>query len=141
MKSKLALVTVMCVVLLAANAWAQSGKGRNSGRRIYNPATVETMSGEVVSVDQTTSKRGRSLGVHFTLKAEKETIPVHLGPGWYVDQQEVKLAPGDKVEVSGSRVTYQGKPVIIAGQVKKDGKTLQLRDANGVPAWAGQGRR
>jgi len=141
MKSKLALVTVMCVVLLAANAWAQSGKGRNSGRRIYNPATVETLSGEVVSVDQTTSKRGRSLGVHFTLKAEKETIPVHLGPGWYVDQQEVKLAPGDKVEVSGSRVTYQGKPVIIAGQVKKDGKTLQLRDANGVPAWAGQGRR
>jgi hypothetical protein len=141
MKSKLALVTVMCVVLLAANAWAQSGKGRNSGRRIYNPATVETMSGEVVSVDQTTSKRGRSLGVHFTLKTEKETIPVHLGPGWYMDQQGVKLAPGDKVEVSGSRVTYQGKPVIIAGQVKKDGKTLQLRDANGVPAWAGQGRR
>jgi hypothetical protein len=34
---------------------------------------------------------------------------------------------------------YQGKPTLIAGQVKKDGKTLQLRDANGVPAWAGAG--
>ena len=141
MKSKLAFVTLMCVVLLAANAWAQLGKGRNAARRIYNPATVETLGGEVVSVDKSTSRQGRSLGVHFTLKTDKETIPVHLGPGWYVDQQELKLAPGDKVEVSGSRVTYQGKPAIIAGQVKKDGKTLQLRDANGVPAWAGKGRR
>ena len=141
MKSKLALVTVMCVVLLAANSWAQSGKGRNSGKRLYNPATVETLSGEVVSVDKTSSRRGRSLGMHFILKTDKETIPVHLGPSSYLDQQEVKLAPGDKVEVTGSRVTYKGKPVIIAGQVKKDGQTLQLRDANGVPAWAGQGRR
>lgn len=141
MKIKLAFVMVICLVLLAANSWAQPGKGRNSTGRMYNPATVETLSGEVTSVDKSTSGQGRSLGVHFTLKTEKETIPVHLGPGWYVDQQEVKLAPGDKVEVSGSRVTYQGKPAVIAGQVKKDGKTLQLRDANGVPAWAGKGRQ
>lgn len=141
MKIKLAFVVVICLVLLAANSWAQPGKGRNSAGRMYNPATVETLSGEVTSVDKSTSGQGRSLGVHFTLKTEKETIPVHLGPGWYVDQQEVKLAPGDKVEVSGSRVTYQGKPAVIAGQVKKDGKTLQLRDANGVPAWAGKGRQ
>jgi hypothetical protein len=141
MKRKLALVTVLCVVLLAANSWAQPGKGRNRGKRLYNPATVETLSGEVVSVDQTTSRRGRNLGMHLSLKTDKGTIPVHLGPSWYLDQQGVKLASGDKVEVTGSRVTFRGKPVILAGQVKKDGKTLRLRDANGVPAWAGQGRR
>jgi hypothetical protein len=105
---------------------------------MYNPAAVETVSGTVESVTQTPGQ-GAAYGVHFTLKTDKETIPVHLGPGWYMDKQEVKPAAGDKVEVTGSRVTYEGKPAIIAGQVKKDGKVLNLRDANGVPAWAGKG--
>jgi len=51
------------------------------------------------------------------------------------------FAPGDKVEVTGSRITYEGQPTIIAGEVKKGEQVLKLRDAAGVPAWAGQGRR
>uniref|UniRef100_A0A7V4LC02 DNA-binding protein n=1 Tax=Desulfobacca acetoxidans TaxID=60893 RepID=A0A7V4LC02_9BACT len=148
----ISLVSMLALVLAAAAAWAQPGMGpgRGQGRgwgagdpynRMYNPKTVETLSGEVVKVDKFTPGKGMSYGVHFTLKTEKETISVHLGPGWYVDQQEVKPAAGDRVEVTGSRVTYEGQPAIIAAQVKKDGKTLQLRDANGVPAWAGAGRR
>ncbi len=132
-------------LLLVSGVWAQPGLGRG-GRgpgdpfnRMYNPATVETVSGTVVSVDTNAGRRG-PYGVHFTLKTDKETVPVHLGPGWFLDQQQFKVAAGDKVEVSGSRVTYQGGPALIAGQVKKDGKVLQLRDANGVPAWAGRGR-
>ncbi|MEW6386215.1 MAG: DNA-binding protein [Thermodesulfobacteriota bacterium] len=144
-------------LLVASGVWAQPGSGPGAGRgqgagqgqgagrgagdpfnRMYQPATVETVRGEVAAIDKSTAGRGGSYGVHFTLKTDQETIPVHLGPGWYVDQQEVKLAPGDKVEVTGSRITYQGKPALIAAQVKKDGKTLQLRNANGVPVWAGQ---
>ena len=80
-----------------------------------------------------------SYGVHFTLKTEKETIPVHLGPSWYMEEQAVSFAPGDKVEVTGSRITYQGQPTIIAAEVKKGGQVLKLRDAAGVPVWAGAG--
>jgi hypothetical protein len=43
------------------------------------------------------------------------------------------------VEVTGSRITYEGQPAIIAGEVKKGGQVLKLRDAAGVPAWAGAG--
>jgi hypothetical protein len=143
----LALVGLLGLIFVSG-VWAQRGMGRGAGQgpgdpfnRMYNPATVETVSGTVESVNKFTSGKGMSYGVHFTLKTDKETIPVHLGPSWYVEQQEIKPAAGDKVEVTGSRVTYQDKPAIIAGQVKKDGKTLQLRDANGVPAWAGKGRR
>jgi hypothetical protein len=102
---------------------------------------VETLSGEVVSLDQFTPGRKMSYGVHFTLKTEKETIPVHLGPSWYLEKQAVTIAAGDKVEVTGSRITYQGKPTIIAAELKKGGQVLKLRDATGVPAWAGQGQR
>jgi alanine racemase len=138
------------VLVLAAATWAQPGPGGGQGRgwgvsgpysRIYNPKTVETLSGEVVSLDKFTPGERMSYGVHFTLKTEKETIPVHLGPGWYMEKQAVTIAAGDKVEVTGSRIMYQGKPTIIAAEVKKGDQVLQLRDASGVPAWAGQRRQ
>ncbi len=147
----ISLIGMLTLVLSAAAAWAQpgmgpGGKGRGWGagdpyNRMFDPKTVETLSGEVVNIDRFTPGRKMSYGVHFTLKTEKETIPVHLGPGWYLEKQAVTVAPGDKVEVTGSRITYQGKPAIIAGEVKKGGQVLKLRDATGVPAWAGQGRR
>lgn len=146
-KFGIAALAGLLSLALVSGVFAQPGMGRGGGKgpgdpfsRMYNPATVETVSGTVENVTKVTGK-GPSYGVHFTLKTDKETVPVHLGPAWYMDKQEVKPAAGDKVEVTGSRVTYEGKPAIIAGQVKKDGKILNLRDANGVPAWAGKGRR
>jgi len=56
--------------------------------------------------------------VHFTLKTEKEAISVHLDPSWYMETRH-DLCPGDKVEVTGSRITYEGRPTIIAGELKK----------------------
>lgn len=148
----ISLIGILALVLAATAAWAQPGMGPGGGQgrgggagdpysRMYNSKTVETLSGEVVSVDKFTPGRRMSYGVHFTLKTEKEAIPVHLGPSWYMEKQAVTFAPGDQVEVNGSRITYEGQPTIIAGEVKKGGHVLNLRDAAGVPAWAGQGRR
>jgi hypothetical protein len=75
------------------------------------------------------------------LKTEDETISVHLGPGWYIENQDVKIQPKDKLEVKGSRVTFEGKPVIIAAEVKKGDEVLKLRDKNGFPLWSGWRRR
>jgi hypothetical protein len=66
---------------------------------------------------------------------------VHLGPQWYLENQDVKIEPGDRVEITGSRVTVQGKPTIIAAEVRKGDEVLQLRDAAGVPVWAGWRKR
>ena len=147
----ISLIGIFTLVLAATAAWAQPGTGPGAGQgrgwgagdsynRLYNPKTVETLSGEVVSVDKFTPGENMSSGVHFTLKTEKETIPVHLGPSWNLEKQAMTFAPGDKVEVTGSRITYEGQPTIIAGEVKKGGQVLKLRDAAGVPAWAGQGQ-
>jgi hypothetical protein len=56
-----------------------------------------------------------------------------------VDEQSVKIAKGDEITVKGSRITFEGKPAIIAQTVTKGGSTLVLRDAAGTPAWAGSG--
>ena len=146
---KKALIAFVMVVSVAAGLYAQRspmGKGGGWGpgspyTRMYNAQTVETVSGQVMSIDRITPMKGMSYGVHLTLKTDKETISVHLGPSWYIDNQDVKLAPNDKIEVKGSRITFEGHPAIVAEEVKKDDEILTLRDANGFPAWSGWRRK
>jgi hypothetical protein len=54
-----------------------------------------------------------------------------------MERLDTKIEKGDKIEVKGSRVTFAGKPAIIAAEVKKGDNILKLRDENGIPAWAG----
>jgi hypothetical protein len=118
----------------------RGGGGWGSGApyaRMYNPQSVETITGEVMKVDEIRPMKGMSYGVHLTVKTDKETIPVHLGPAWYIENQEMKIAAKDKVEVKGSRITLEGKPDLIASEVRKGDEVLTLRDANGFPAWSG----
>ena len=70
-------------------------------------------------------------GVHVTLKTATETQSVHLGPAWYLENQDVKLEPKQMVEVKGLRITYCGKPAIIAAEVRKGDEVLKLRDDDG----------
>jgi hypothetical protein len=116
------------------------GPGTQYGR-LYNPQTMETVKGEVVGVDTITPIKGMSSGVHLMVKTEKETISVHLGPVWYIERQDMKIDPGDKVEITGSRIIFQGKPAIIAAEVKNGAEILKLRDENGFPVWSGWRRR
>jgi hypothetical protein len=140
------LLIAMLMVSVAVTAFAAPGKGgRGSGgwemggtyQRMYNPATVETVTGEVISVDRITPMKGMGAGIHLQLKTEKETISVHLGPAWYIERLDARIEKGDKIEAKGSRVTVAGKPAIIAAEVKKGDALLKLRDDSGIPAWAG----
>jgi len=143
------LLVGSALLAFAEPAAAQRGPGSGGGRaagspygRQYNPQTVENVAGEITAVEKTAAPGGSYRGVHVVLKTDKgETLPVHLGPEWYLEKQTVTLKQGDKVQVRGSRIVFQNKPAVIAAEVTKDGKTLRLRDANGVPAWAGWRRR
>jgi hypothetical protein len=121
------------------NGWRGSGGwGMGSSyQRMYDPATVETVSGTVESINKITPMKGMNSGIHLVLKTDKETIDIHLGPEWYIERQDVKIEKGDKIEVKGSRVTFNGKPAIIAGELEKGDRVLILRDSAGIPAWAG----
>jgi hypothetical protein len=151
MKKLMVVVGAMVIIsLFSDTALAQGsmmwrgGGGWGSGTpyaRMYNPQTVETVSGEVVSVDKFTPMKGMSAGVHLIMKTDKETISVHLGPSWYIENQDQEIAPADRIEVKGSRITFQGKPAIIVAEVKKGDEVLMLRDANGIPVWSGWRRR
>ncbi len=110
-------------------------------QKIYDPATVETLSGTVESVESIVRVKGVSGGIHIQLKTDKEVIPVHLGPEWYIEKQNMKIEKGDKVNIKGSRVKLNDKPTIIAAEIKKGNNVLILRDSEGIPQWAGFRRR
>ncbi len=139
----------LLLTLLAVSA-ADPPRGPRGGRgwgpdgqycRMYNSAAVETLKGEVVRIEKFTPGKGMSAGVHLELKTEKETISVHLGPGWYINNQETQIALNDNIDVKGSRITFDGQPAIVAAEVTKGNDVLKLRDEHGFPVWAGWRRR
>jgi hypothetical protein len=137
----LVLSALLAVPALAGpwQGWRGSGGWGMGGayQRMYDPAKVEVVVGEVLSVDRATPMKGMSQGIHIMLKTAKETVPVHLGPSWYLERLDTKIEKGDSLEVKGSRITYNGKPAVIAAEVNKGDAVLKLRDDNGYPAWAG----
>lgn len=138
----LSLVALTPPALAAPDRPGPRGPGPMAGPmagRGYDPATVQTVAGEVAEVRRLDGPRGG--GVHLTLTTAAGPLDVHLGPAWFVDQQALRPAKGDRVEVTGSRVTIDGQPALIARLVKRGDAALTLRDEAGVPAWAGGPRR
>ena len=149
----ISLVTIIALFLglfPIPGAWAQGGwkwrslkerGGMGWGRR-YDPQTVQTITGKVTAVDRLASGKGSASGWRrVTLQTDQEAIPVILGPAWYLEQQKVTVNPGDALEVRGSRITVEERPCLIAAEVKRGGKSLKLRDKDGLPVWGGRPRR
>lgn len=136
MKAKVfALITTLW--LFTAFASAQTGSRR--GMPNYNPNTETTLKGTVEQVMDTTGRRGWH-GTHLMLNTDEGKVEVHVGPASYIAGQGFAFAKDDRLQVLGSKVKFGDTDVLIAREINKDGKTLVLRDAQGLPKWAG-GRR
>jgi hypothetical protein len=140
---KLVVVLSILVPCLAA---AQPGPaptrrgGPHDGRaemymRYFDSKTVTTVEGEVVKLERIPHPSMQVTGVHATVKTAGGVLDVHLGPSWFIDNQDFQLAAGQKVTVTGSKVTIDGKASLIATEVKTDDQVLKLREADGTPVW------
>jgi hypothetical protein len=139
------LVTLFCAALLAMSVSAQQGFGRMGGRGgtkgqgqpKYDPSQVEIVSGEVAAVKDIETRNGKASGVGLELNTGGQNLLVYLGPHIYVDLQNVRIVPGDKVEVKGVKTALDGQIILLAGEVNKGDEVLKLRDDKGAPLWAG----
>ena len=138
-----AIVAALASVAFASPAlgqrWRGSGGWGPGGayNRLYDTTKIVTVEGTVTAVHRITPRRGMRPGVHLTLKTATGKVDVHLGPAWFIDNQDLKLVTGDTLTVTGSRIVFQGKPAIIAARVQKGDEVLVLRDDTGRPVWAG----
>lgn len=143
---RITLLSALAVLLAApASTLAQGPRWRGpqgwgpggAYGRLYDPAKIEKLTGQVLEVRRVTPMRGMSYGVEIVVQTATDKVAVHLGPAWFVENQEIRIARGDAVEVEGARVAIAGKAVLLAASVRKGDGLLQLRDAAGIPVWAG----
>ncbi len=138
MKTRKFYLTAALVLFFAGNIYSQNGWGPGSSyNSMYDTKTVETISGSVISVQQILPDKNMSSGIHLLLVTENGSVSVHLGPAWYIDNQDTQIRNGDNVLITGSKVTYNGDQVIIAREVTKGDQVLKLREDNGYPLWSG----
>jgi hypothetical protein len=144
------LVLLLLMLLFAGSTAAENGfQGRGSGgwgaglpyNRVYDPMSVRTLNGEVVWVKKLVPADGMADGLHLLLKTREMSLPVHLGPLWYLERQDFSLGAGDAIEVTGSQVIFEGMPALIAAEVKKTDNVLLLRETSGFPLWSAWRRR
>ena len=128
----------LMTLILAGVCWGQAGKGSDPSG-LYDPKTVVTVTGIVVSMTPPAVQKGLPYLVYLTLQTEAETIAVFLGPNPYMDKLPVKIKALDRIEVTGSKVIWGGKAVLVAAKVKKGGQVMRLRNAKGIPVWSGRG--
>lgn len=65
-------------------------------------------------------------------------IEVEIGPEWFVNDQQAKLYVGERVQVTGSKLTVDKHEVVVASQVLirgRGGPVLALRRPNGNAYW------
>ncbi len=139
----LSRAVVVSALLAGSLAAAQPRAGRGMGMMPhYDKSTEMTVKGivEAVSVGQP-GMPGMGMGTHLTFKTETGDIDVHVGPGWWLSEQKLEFAKGDQLEIVGSSVTFNAGKALIAREITKGDRKITLRDANGVPAWSGRGRR
>ena len=141
-KHRLLLFVLLLAGALGTSTAAYAQRGPGMGQRMYDPTTVETVTGVVTAVDTVTGRRGRPhQGIHVRMTVAGEPLTVHLGPLFYLQQQKVRVQVGDSLTVRGSRVTMRGESSMIAAELTRQDRAWTLRDEQGLPRWRGQGRR
>ena len=90
--SALVLILALTMACGSENQGGLGPGGATGYDRMYDPKTVETVSGGVISVNKITD-RGLDYGATLTLKTGKEAILVYLGPDWFLEKQDLAFAP------------------------------------------------
>jgi len=128
------LFVTVTLSLAMSMAYAQRRKGQMHGMPRYDTATEVTLRGTITKVETHMGSMGWN-GTHLVVSFDAETLNVHVGPSKYLDQQEFSFAPGQQIEVTGSRIKFEGSDVLIAREIKSGEKVLRLRDSQEFPVW------
>jgi len=91
---------------------------------------IVTETGKVRKVENMAGVKD-GLQMRFTTDQGNKYV-VYMGPKWFVNNQKLKFAAGDKVEVRGKKIGTS----IIATEISKGDWTMKLRnEEDGMPNW------
>ena len=102
------------------------------GAALYNPANEVVVRGVVQEVQEFACPVSEGeMGDHLLLKTGDGVVQVHLAPARIMRSQNLKFAPGDQIEVVGSKFRFQGQNGLIAREVIRGNESFIFRDPQG----------
>lgn len=126
----------LALAITAALATPAGARGDGSAPvRMWNPATVATVTGTVDAVERI-EMGGDWSCLRLRLVTAQGTVQVRVGPDWFVAETKVSFSRGDRLEVKGSRLNFAGEDSIVAAEILRGAERIVLRDPTGRPAWA-----
>jgi hypothetical protein len=124
-------VVVIAVVLLILGVNFHSPVTAQ-GAALYNPSNEITAKGVVQEVQEFDCPVSEGeLGSHLLLKTADGVLQVHLAPVRIMRGQNLSFAPGDQVEVVGSKVRLAGENGLIAREITRGNESYIFRDRTG----------
>lgn len=125
----LGILTALC---LAPALIAQEATDHLRPPPKYSRATETVVQGVVEEVRPYAGPSGL-LGTHLLMRCGHTLVDVHLGLPSLLGKDRVSFAPGDQIEVLGSKVAYRGGEALLARQIKRGDQILTYRNAQGIP--------
>lgn len=149
------LVVLATLVLGVAVGAAEAQRQMTADMPEYDATTEETVHGIVSSVTSETEwaervrvrnptlrgtrafrlARVRMAGTHVLLDIPDGDIEVHVAPADFLVSNGFAITRHEVMDVVGSRITVNGEEMIVARELTQNGRTLAVRDADGMPRW------
>ena len=104
----------------------------------FDAAAFKTISGKVVSY-RTADGFGPQGMKALIIDTGKDKITLMLGPDSYIDSLKLALKAGEPVSATAISMHGGTKNFYMAKSITAGGKTVNLRDTAGFPAWHGKG--
>jgi hypothetical protein len=128
-KALLLIVAFAVVTAVAQRGMGPGGMGQGPGFK-YDPSAETKLTGTIEEI-----KTMGACATHLVVKTDAGNTDVALGPTKFLKDQGLELNKGDQVEVTGVKTTMRRGDIFITRQITIAGKTINLRDEKGLPAW------
>ena len=126
------IASSLVTVVLATAAFG-GGKDQAPAEPVYDVKTEVQIDAAVSGVKEVST--GALKGVFLSVKSKSETMEIYLGPADFVKMFDVKFKNGDEVVVTGSKIKFEERDVVLAREVEIGKIILRLRDQKGTPNW------
>ena len=124
------IVGILVVVVIGLLSFLPS---RKEPRPTYAAATETRIEGTVVEVQEFYCPVTEDRGTHLVVKTAAGPVLVHVGVARALRAHNISFAPGDRIEVAGSKVRFNGAESVIAREIDRGNEIFTLRDTNGQP--------
>lgn len=118
-----------------------NGQGEDQGAETpnpdgYNTENVINYKGIVQSLRVGKIDNDTTTHLLASVKGENnDSVLVSLGSADYLKSLNYSISILDSIEVQGSQVDFQGKPLILSSLITKGENVIILRDESGKPLW------